>query len=268
MTPINFVLFREDQDTEEEFLALSRSGLRHSKYRTSVPEYSTVIGRYSVLPFYKDLEEELDTCRLSSLINSYQQHRYIADITQWYQDVKEFTPETYETWGDFPQGSYVVKGKTNSRKHQWNSMMFAPTRGDIPNRVSSLLKDALIQDQGIVVRKYIPLKQIDFGINGLPITREWRCFFLGETLVASGFYWSSHPECHQGALPLEGEKFAKKIAKVIAKKTNFFVLDVAEKEEGGWILIEINDGQQSGLSCIDPEVFYHNLKEALFEKLV
>jgi len=258
------ILFREDRDTEDEYQALLRSGIRFSKYRMAIPENSLVIGRYSVLPFYQDLEKELKSCGSSVLINTYAQHRYIADITQWYQDVKEFTPETYEIWGDLPQGSYVVKGKTNSRKHQWNSMMFAPTREDIPNIVSSLLKDALIQDQGIVVRKFIPLKQIDYAINDLPITREWRCFFLGETLVASGFYWASHPECYQGALPSEGELFAKKIAKIIAKKTNFFVLDVAEKAEGGWTLIEINDGQMSGLSCIDPDVFYGNLKIALW----
>lgn len=254
------ILFREDRDTEEEYWVLCRSGLSYTKYRMTIPDNSLVIGRYSVLPFYKELEEELLTCRSSKLINSYRQHRYIADITQWYQDVKEYTPETFETWGDLPEGSYVVKGKTNSRKFQWDSMMFAETREDIPRIVGSLLKDALIQDQGIIVRRYVPLKRIDYGINGLPITREWRCFFLGESLVASGFYWASHPECHQGALPLEAEKFVKKIAKTIAKNTNFFVLDVAEKAEGGWILIEINDGQMSGLSCIDPEVFYQDLK--------
>lgn len=261
MTPI--VLFREDKDTEEEFLALSKSGLSYTRYRTAIACESRVIGRYSVLPFYEELEKELFQCRESKLINSYKQHRYIADITQWYQDVKEFTPKTFETWGDLPQGSYVVKGKTNSRKHSWNTMMFSPTREAIPNIVASLLKDALIQDQGIVVREYVPLKQVDTAINGLPITREWRCFFLGETLIASGYYWSSHPECHQGALPLDGEKFAKKIAKIISKKTNFFVLDVAEKAEGGWILIEVNDGQMSGLSCIEPEVFYRDLRLVL-----
>lgn len=257
------ILYREDRDTEDEFQALLRSGLRVSKFRMGIPEQSLVIGRYSVLPFYRELEEELESCGSSVLINSYAQHRYIADITQWYQDVQRFTPATYDTWYNLPEGSYVVKGKTNSRKHQWSTMMFAQTKEDIPRIVSSLLKDSLIQDQGIVVRQFVPLKTLDTAINDLPITREWRCFFLGEHLIASGFYWASHPECYQGELPLEGKAFAKQIAKIIAQKTNFFVLDVAEKAEGGWTLIEINDGQMSGLSCIDPDVFYGNLKIAL-----
>jgi hypothetical protein len=41
------------------------------------------------------------------------------------------------------------------------------------------------------------------------------------------------------------------------------VLDVAEKENGEFVLIEINDGQMSGLSCCNPEELYLNLKKQL-----
>ena len=61
----------------------------------------------------------------------------------------------------------------------------------------------------------------------------------------------------------DGLKFADKIAEIASYYTTFFVLDIAEKRDGGWILIEMNDGQMSGLSMNDPDIFYKNLALAL-----
>jgi hypothetical protein len=43
----------------------------------------------------------------------------------------------------------------------------------------------------------------------------------------------------------------------------FFVLDLAETEAGDWILIEVNDAQQSVPSEHDLGELYGNLKSAL-----
>jgi len=48
--------------------------------RSKVPNGSIAIARYSVLPFYKELEADLAE-RGSKLINSYPQHQYVADIS-------------------------------------------------------------------------------------------------------------------------------------------------------------------------------------------
>jgi hypothetical protein len=253
------ILFRSDRDTEEEFDAAS-AFMPTFKYRTDIPPNSLVFGRYSVLPFYSELEKELAT-RGSRLINTHAQHCYIADIMSWYADIHEYTPKTYDYWADLDEGKWVVKGKTNSRKFHWNTMMYAEDRPALLDTIRRLYNDTLIREQGVVVREYVPLKKVGEGINGLPITKEWRCFFLGETLLSSGYYWASHPECHQGDLPEEGKQLAIKVAKIIAKKTNFFVLDVAEAESGDWLIIEVNDGQMSGLSDNNPDVLYYQLKE-------
>ena len=251
-------LDRSDIETLEEY-RICCNHCETYQYRSNIPKNSLVVGRYSVLPFYEELEKELESTG-SRLINSYEQHQYIADITQWYKDVKEYTPKTFTEWGALGNGKWVVKGKTNSRKFQWNTHMFADGREQLVRVINRLFDDSFIVEQNLVVREYIPLKKVGEGINGLPITREWRCFFLGKTLIASGYYWASHPECDQGPLPLLGKKFAEEVANIVASKTNFFVLDVAEKESGGWVLIEINDGQMSGLSCVDPNELYQNLK--------
>lgn len=36
-------------------------------------------------------------------------------------------------------------------------------------------------------------------------------------------------------------------------------MDIAQKEDGGWVVVELNDGSMSGLSCIDPDELYNNL---------
>ncbi len=240
-------------------------------FRTEIPERSLVIGRYSCLPYYSELEKEL-ALKKSVLVNSYEQHRYIADITNWYEDVKDFTPETFTEWSNLADGKWIVKGKTHSRKHQWKTHMFADGREQLMEVIKKLMDDLTISQDGLVVRKYVPLKRLDTAINDLPIVNEYRLFFYKENYVTGGFYWSNYYSDLRDKYPLEAPeealKFAKQIAKIVSLKTNFFVLDVAEKENGGWILIEINDGQQSGLSCIEPDDLYKNLRKVIDENTV
>jgi hypothetical protein len=262
------ILFRQnfnlkDSDISEEFKT-AQNFFHVYEYRNRIPPYSLVFGRYSCLPFYKELEQDLKS-NGSLLINSYDQHTYIADIMNYYRDIEAFTPKTFETWANLPEGKYVVKGRTNSRKFRWNTHMFANNKQDLIEVVRRLLDDEFIADQGLIVREYVPLRQIDEGLNGLPISNEYRLFFYKDQLLCSGFYWASHFNTFTN-IPQDGLEFAKKIAKIVSKNTNFFVMDVAEKADGGWIVIELNDAQMSGLSLCDPEVLYSNLKKELIEE--
>ena len=253
------ILFRQTLAEEDEY----RAAIAHFdtfEYRSSIPEYANVIGRYSVLPYYEELTKELNI-HGSSLINSFEEHSYIADVLQYYEDIKEFTPKTYSTWAHITEGKWVIKGRTNSRKHQWNTHMYAEGRENVLKVVGRLYDDTMVREQGLVIREYVPLNTVDIGINGLPITKEWRCFYYKDQLIAQDYYWSSHPECYQGKAPAAALELTDHVAKIISKKATFFVLDVAEKVDGGYVIVEVNDGQMSGLSCISPEELYKNLKD-------
>ncbi len=102
----------------------------------------------------------------------------------------------------------------------------------------------------------------------MPMTNEYRCFFYKNKLVDYGYYWSCLDDLSK--INIEdfektGLPFAKKIAKMIQKHTTFFVLDIAKDVDGKWWVVEINDGQMSGLSTIPPERFYSNLNMVLQE---
>lgn len=262
------IWYRKDKDNEEEFSSLLGTQWEVFTRLLEIPHKSLVVARYSVLPFYQDLEKELEIIQ-SQFINSYRQHRYVADIGNWYSDLKDYTPKTWFEWGSVSENSYVVKGRTNSRKFQWNRQMFCPTKKDIPRVLDSLMDDSLVRNQGFCIREYIPLRQFDIGINGLPITNEWRVFCLGEDTIAGDFYWSNYLDCKPYSwddLPKEALQLIEDVKKIISKRILFYVIDIAETKQGDWIVIELNDGQMSGLSAIDPQQFYKSFYKKCYEK--
>jgi hypothetical protein len=136
---------------------------------------------------------------------------------------------------------------------------------------SRLLDDTMISQQPIYVRKYVPLWKLGIGEWDLPITREFRFFVLDGKVLSGGFYWASHYEelLERGVAPslLDPagfpEAFLQKAIERIDNHVRFYAIDVAFTAELEPIVIELNDGQQSGLSMNDPVVLYRNLRKGL-----
>lgn len=258
------LLFRKDNLNQDEYEVAKRH-FNTKEYRSQCRN-SLVIGRYSVLPFYRELTIDL-AANGGRLINTFEQHRWIANL-DYYQELRDYTFETYSE-REFPYVNVdawpgiVVKGRTNSRKHHWNTMMFARTKPEAVEIATRLYQDDLISQQGLVYRKYCPLVTYEIGLNGLPFTNEWRCFFLGKELLAHAYYWSEAEDIETPKFTEEALAFVTNIAEIVSEHVNFFVLDVGEKQEGGWVLIEVNDGQMSGLSMNDPDILYGNLARAI-----
>lgn len=258
------ILFRKDYSTEQEY-SIARRYVSVLEQRTACKD-ALVIGRYSVLPYYQELERDLalNNCHL---INSFRQHSWIADF-EYYDVLKDYTPET---WDDYTMafcqhpGPFVVKGKTNSRKHEWNKLMFAETRQDALRIGGELFSDGLIGQQDIIYRKFVPLKVLEVGMNGLPFSNEWRFFYLDDQLLSYGYYWSIAQEetIAKAEIDDDGMSLANEIARIAKKYVSFFVLDIAQTQKGQWMLIEVNDGQMSGLSMNDPDKLYSSLKKCL-----
>lgn len=263
--PVVQILMRETDDVDEEEIAAAKANFRYCTSRSDILP-GLVIPRYASLPFHAELEADAKNLG-AALINTTKHHDFVADITQWAPLLGELTPKTWsEGWDRLPEGQYIVKGRTNSRKHEWAHRMFAPTKADMRQICQSLLDDALIAEQGLVVRKFVPLKTFMVGMNGLPITNEWRFFCLDQEVLAFGYYWASEPDCKPYDIPpLRASELVCDVLARISGQIRFVVVDVAETADGRWICIELNDGTCSGTSLVDPETLYGNLRRALAE---
>lgn len=238
-------------------------------YRTDIPKNSKVLCRYSSLPFYNELYYDIKNLG-SNLIQSVNEQKWIVNCNWIDEDILySLTPKTWQSWQmqylKDCDGPFIVKGNTKSKKENWNTHMFAKDKESLVEVVTKLFQDEYIGRQDIIIRKYIPLVTYGNLFSGLPITNEWRCFFYGDKLIHSFYYWNDFIE-EFNITPImnnKGIEFMNKIANILSSYLKISTFDIAETITGEWILIEVNDFQMAGLNGTNPEIYYKNLQNIL-----
>lgn len=261
------ILFRCSLTEEKELQSASKY-FEVIDSRVKVNKGDLVIPRYSVVPFAKEFFQDIEYLGART-INSYQQFSYIADLRNYVADLGDLTPRTWLASDgviNLPDSSsFILKGETNSKKFEWQDMMFAKNKQAVTEVHSRLLKDGIIGDQQIYVREYVPLKTFITSFKGLPITNEYRFFIAHGKVVSSGYYWSNHYEdlidegldLNPSQVP---DSLVQKVITKVGKNSNAFVADFAQTKDGEWIVIELNAFEQSGLSENDPNILYKELR--------
>ena len=264
------VLMEKDEllSAQKYFICLER--------RTNCQKGDLVVGRYSVLPWYNELYLDLKDSG-AELLQTPHMHHWIADM-DWAFDgcLDELTFPTWIGCEKTPKEAapFVLKGKTNSKKQNWSELMYAETWDDAVRKESILMRDGLIGEQGVVIRKYTPLITYFNAIGGMPITKEFRIFIFNRKILSIGYYWhafSEDLEFHGYEVPSIEEvpiDFVNGVIERIAvygQNPLFYVMDVGEGQDGRWWVIELNDGQQSGLSACNPDELYANLAEGILK---
>jgi hypothetical protein len=87
-------------------------------------------------------------------------------------------------------------------------------------------------------------------------------------LLCGGFYWQNYID-DIGETPSADEvprEFLQDVIERVGDQSNFYTIDVGQTINGDWIVIELNEGQQAGLSCNDPFRLYEGLSKALKSK--
>jgi hypothetical protein len=258
------ILYRGTEFEQEELEAASWF-FTCTNRRPDIQKDDLVIGRYSMLPFYSEQAKDINYVG-AKLINNYNQHLYIADLGNYIIDLDKLTPRTWRSLEDLPKkGPFIVKGETNSRKSHWKRDMFAENKEEAIMIANRLADDSLLSQQKIYIRQYVPLVKYLDGINGMPVTKEFRFFVAYGHLLTGAFYWQNYID-DIGFKPDPKEvprEFLQDVIERVGDQSNFYTIDVAQTQSGEWIVIELNEGQQSGISCNDPFTLYSNLSQAI-----
>lgn len=268
---VPIIYYRKSETPKKELECIQESYFLSTRLLGNIPNNYLVIPRYSLLPFHKELFEEV-SLKNSILINTPAMHEYVADLESWYEDLQELTPKSWFRLEDVPnEGPFIVKGKTNSRKDRWKNLMYASNKEEAINISCELMCDSLLSKQGIVVRKYEPLVTFDEDVSGRPVTEEFRYFCLDGKILARGYYWSNFSDSLKDAgiypdFSEEADQLVLRALEKIKGKIRFVVVDVAKTVEGKWIVIELNDGCMSGTSDVPLEELYNNLYKGLVDE--
>lgn len=209
------------------------------------------------------------------LINDSAAYRHCHYLPDWYPEFAGHTPLSVwlpgvsdismdviqQALGPFGASPVLIKDYVKSRKHEWDTACYIPSAADgaaverVVRRFLQLQGDDL--NEGLVFRAFVPLEPLATHTkSGMPLTKEWRIFFLDGAPMLTAEYWETG-DYGDAAPPLAPyTMLARRVP------SRFFTMDIARQTTGGWIVIELGDGQVAGLpERADALAFYWALQQ-------
>lgn len=238
-----------------------------SETLAGIPQDALVFTRFRSIPFGKELEADIRQHGCEP-VNSYRQHRNIADLFTWVGLLEGLTAPafTIDDMSYLPEGEYFVKGETNSLKNRWFQACYVSEKSELMNVVRNVQDDMYVGDQRVVIRPFRNFRQVGEMIDGRPVFNERRFFVLDGCVVSEGFYWSPWSVDFGEPDVIDRKKLDATLSEVISRVQHlarFLVIDMAEFEDGSWEVVELNDGNMSGLCDNDPFVLWSGVVEVL-----
>lgn len=209
------------------------------------------------------------------LINDPTAYRHCHHLPESYAAIEGRTPQSVWTKFDgelqidqimallrpFGSAPLVLKDFVKSRKHEWHEACFIPSASDadaverIVRRFLELQEEDL--NEGLVFREFVEFEPLAVhSKSGMPLTKEFRVFFLDQQPVFWTEYWAEGE--YGGATP-PIDPFREMAARIASR---FFTMDIAKRRNGEWMIVELGDAQVAGLpENADTEKFYRAINE-------
>lgn len=207
------------------------------------------------------------------LINTPEQYKHCHYLPESYAIIESHTALTtwlkmegelpilavYDILRQFESMPIVIKDFVKSQKHYWHEACYIPSAADRENAEKVIRRFLELQgddlNEGIVFREFVELESI--GVHSkshMPLTLEYRIFWLDGQPIGYSPYWD---EGTYPSIKPPIEQFHKVASEV---QSRFFSMDIAERKNGDWLIIELGDGQVAGLpQTIDIQHFYQQL---------
>ncbi len=192
------------------------------------------------------------------LVNSPSEYQTAMEFDRFYPQLRELTPasivctdlqdlEAISTTFCYP---VFIKGAIKSNKERGWSACVANNAIEASTIAADLFARERRSRGRVIVRELVKLRAIDRDARDFPLGREYRLFVYRDRILARGFYWDEHPDPF--VLTAEDVECIEMLALEAARRvgTPFMAIDLGQLDNGDWIVIEVGDGQFSGLSQV------------------
>jgi hypothetical protein len=224
-----------------------------------------VIARLGAFDDYAKGYAELKEAGIS-LVHTPQNHDRCSLLSGWYPLIADLTPKsivydslptTRQVEQDFDWPVFV-KGERQTNKHK-KSLSIIENAHQFEVFLMEWKHNTMLHWQKMVCRQFFPLHIVEENVSDrLPSSFEFRFFYWKQQLVSVGRYWYESL-----SYKLSGHDYvqAVELAGLVAKRLSvwFLVVDLAKTAEGNWIVIEVNDGQESGYAGNNARLLWENI---------
>jgi hypothetical protein len=231
------------------------------------PDQIAAVARFGAVPDYAATWAALRGEGIA-LIHNPVEHRRASELPDWYPLLAHLTPRS--VWFEHPPAAsevrrtfdwpVFVKGSRQTSRHQAD-LAIARSAEEFDRIMAAYREDAILAWQPVVCRELVHLRPVagETG-NKVPAAFEFRTFWWHGELAGCGPYWSAFGEYDWTEDERrEGLRVAREAAHAVA--VPFLVVDIAQTKTGQWIVIECNDGQESGYAGVSPFALWSRLLE-------
>jgi hypothetical protein len=209
------------------------------------------------------------------LINNVQQFKNTQYLPESYALIKDKTPHSVwmETDGKvaydavmqllipFSGQPLIMRDYAQTEKHYWNQACYISSSSDavaVQNTIDYFLKlRGKKLEGGLVFREYVDFEMLTESAPsaGMPLIKEYRIFYVHNLPVTMVHYWNTddYDPAHAPDMNLFNA-----IAKQV--RSRFFTMDIAQRSDGEWMIIDLGDAQIASLPVMaDIDAVYRAL---------
>jgi hypothetical protein len=234
---------------------------------SELPQGVKAVARVGAIPDYADFYDECKKVGVS-LINSPEEHLRASQLDCWYPMLSDLTPksvcfkgrptlEEIKAQFDWP---VFMKGARQTSRHQ-RKLSIIENDNDFLEAMKCYADDPILGWQDVVCREFVPLRRLnddEASAGEMPRRFEFRTFWWKGQLAGAGHYWWEGPPYKWTS---NEQAAGLAVAREAARRVDvpFLVVDIAQMEAGRWIVIECNDGQESGYAGVSPLGLWRNI---------
>lgn len=211
------------------------------------------------------------------LLNNAQQYKFSHYLPQSLPAIQAHTPHTVWMETDGKRLSYdaimqlllpfagrplILKDFVKSEKHYWYEACYISSASDFDAVRNTIQRFLELRGEnftgGLVFREFVEFMPLaEHPRSQMPLTKEYRLFFLNAMPLATVRYWDVEGYDNSDEPP--PELFSHLIHGI---RSNFFTMDIAQRTDGEWLIIELGDGQIARLpDDMNIDFFYEKLAE-------